>query len=113
MRRLTQVIQHRAVGIVLVQRAGSGRGAQLEFIDPSVNYEGETVVEVRVAFQEAVEDYLNTCKALGVAPAKPYRGTFNVRIGRDLHRAAVVAAKQRDINLNELVKQAIAGELSL
>jgi len=86
---------------------------KLEFIEPLVNYEGETVDEVRLAFQEAVEDYLNTCKTLGGEPAKPYRGTFNVRIGRDLHKAAVVAAKQRDINLNGLVKRAIARELSL
>jgi len=86
---------------------------KLEFIDPLVNYEGETVAEVRLAFQEAVEDYLNTCKALGVEPAKPYRGTFNVRIGRDLHKAAAVAAKQRGLNMNELVKRAIERELGL
>ncbi len=84
---------------------------KLEFIDPLVNYEGETVQEIKVAFHEAVDDYIKSCKVLNIEPRKPYRGTFNVRIGQDLHRAAVIAAKQRDINLNELVKRAIEREV--
>lgn len=85
---------------------------KLEFVEPLVSYEGETVQEVKAAFHEAVDDYLETCEELGVEPQKPYKGTFNVRIGRELHRAAAIAAKQRNINLNELVKQAIEHEVS-
>jgi predicted HicB family RNase H-like nuclease len=32
-------------------------------------------------------------------------------VGEELHRAAVIAAKQRDMNLNELVKRAIEREV--
>ena len=85
---------------------------KLEFIDPLVNYEGETVQEIEAAFHEAVDDYMKRCKELNVEPRKPYRGTFNVRIGRDLHRAAVISAKQKEINLNELVKRAIEREVT-
>ncbi|MEN8180150.1 MAG: type II toxin-antitoxin system HicB family antitoxin [Pseudomonadota bacterium] len=85
---------------------------KLEFIDPLVNYEGETVQEIEAAFHEAVDDYIKTCEESNVEPQKPYRGTFNVRIGRNLHRAAAIAARQKDINLNELVKRAIERELS-
>ena len=85
---------------------------KLEFIDPLVNYEGETVQEIEAAFHEAVDDYIETCEELNVEPQRPYRGTFNVRIGRNLHRAAAIAARQKDINLNELVKRAIERELS-
>jgi predicted HicB family RNase H-like nuclease len=84
---------------------------KLEFIDPLVNYEGETVSELEAAFREAVEDYLASCEVRGIEPQKPYRGSFNVRVGRDLHRAAVIAAGQRGLNLNELVKQALEHEL--
>ena len=85
---------------------------KLEFIDPLVNYEGDTVQEIEAAFHEAVDDYLKACDELNAEPQKPYRGTFNVRIGTDLHRAATIAAKQKDINLNELVKQAIEREIA-
>jgi predicted HicB family RNase H-like nuclease len=86
---------------------------KLEFIDPLVNYEGETVQEIEAAFREAVDDYIETCHEKNAEPQKPYRGTFNVRIGRDLHRTAVIAAKQRDINLNELVRRAIEKEVGV
>jgi predicted HicB family RNase H-like nuclease len=85
---------------------------KLEFIDPLVNYEGETVHEIEAAFHEAVDDYIQSCEELNVEPRKPYRGTFNVRIGRDLHRAAAISAKQQEINLNELVKRAIQREVA-
>jgi len=85
---------------------------KLEFIEPLVNYQGETVQEIEAAFHQAVDEYLATCQEMGVEPQKPYRGTFNVRIGRDLHRAAAIAAKQRNINLNELVKHAIEREVA-
>ena len=84
---------------------------KLEFIDPLVNYEGETVQELDAAFHEAVDDYIETCEAQGVEPMKPFKGTFNVRVGQDLHREAAIAAKQRDINLNELVKRALEREV--
>jgi predicted HicB family RNase H-like nuclease len=84
---------------------------KLEFIEPLVNYEGDTVQALEVAFRAAVDDYLATCRQQGVEPQKPYRGTFNVRVGRELHRAAAIAARQRDMNLNELVKRALEREL--
>jgi predicted HicB family RNase H-like nuclease len=84
---------------------------KLEFIDPLVNYEGATVQDMVAAFHEAVDDYTQTCRNQGIEPQKPYKGTFNVRVGEELHRAAVIAAKQRDMNLNELVKRAIEREV--
>ena len=38
---------------------------------------------------------------------KPFKGSFNVRIGSDLHREAMMQAQDQGINLNEFVKQAI------
>ena len=84
---------------------------KLEFVGPLINYEGATVQEMEAAFHEAVDDYMQSCRDQGIEPQKPYKGTFNVRVGQGLHRAAVIVAKQRDMNLNELVKQAIEREV--
>ncbi len=84
---------------------------KLEFIDALVSYEGDTVQVLEVAFHEAVNDYIETCHTLGTEPQKPYRGSFNVRVGRELHRTAAIVAKQRNINLNQLVKLALEREL--
>lgn len=76
-------------------------------IDDLVNFEGSSVKELKKAFQEAVEDYLEACKELGKEPNKTYKGTFNVRITTDLHKEAAFFAASHNISLNDFVKIAI------
>ena len=80
---------------------------KLLFIRPLVNYEGHTVAELEAAFHEAVDDYLATCQQQGVAPQVPCKGSFNVRVGHDLHLAAVLAAARHNVTLNDLTRQAL------
>jgi predicted HicB family RNase H-like nuclease len=81
-------------------------------IDDLVNFEGASVKELKKAFHEAVEDYLETCKELGKEPNKTYKGTFNIRITTDLHKEAAVFAASRNISLNDFIKTAISYALS-
>lgn len=76
-------------------------------IDDLVSFEGETAKELKQAFHEAVEDYLETCQELGKAPDKTYKGVFNVRIPSELHRKAAIIAATNNVTLNDLVKTAI------
>ncbi len=76
-------------------------------IDDLVNFEGASVKELKKAFREAVDDYLETCKELGKEPNKTYKGSFNVRIPTDLHKAAAVFAASNNVSLNDFVKTAI------
>ncbi|HWK07693.1 MAG TPA: type II toxin-antitoxin system HicB family antitoxin [Puia sp.] len=76
-------------------------------IDDLVNFEGASVKELKKAFHEAVEDYLQTCEELGKEPNKTYKGTFNVRIPADLHKSAAVYAGVHNVSLNDFVKTAI------
>ena len=76
-------------------------------IDDLVNFEGASVKELKKAFHEAVNDYLETCEELGKEPNKTYKGTFNVRISTDLHKSAAVYAAMNNISLNDFVKTAI------
>jgi predicted HicB family RNase H-like nuclease len=85
---------------------------KLMAIDDLVNFEGASVKELKKAFHEAVDDYLETCEGLGKEPNKTYKGTFNVRISTDLHKAAAVYAAINNISLNDFVKTAIDFALS-
>jgi predicted HicB family RNase H-like nuclease len=76
-------------------------------INDLVSFEGETVIELKQAFREAVDDYLETCKEIGKEPDKTYKGVFNVRIPSNLHRQAAIVAATKNITLNDLVKTAI------
>ena len=80
---------------------------KLLFIRALVSYEGETVAELAAAFRGSVDDYLAECGAQGQAPEVPCKGSFNVRVGHDLHMAASVAAIRQNITLNDLTRRAL------
>jgi predicted HicB family RNase H-like nuclease len=77
-------------------------------INDLVSFEGSSVQELKTAFEEAVEDYLDTCNQIGKSPEKTYKGTFNVRVPSELHKEASLFAAVHNITLNEFVKVAIS-----
>ena len=78
------------------------------FIKALISYEGKTVADLDAAFQAAVDDYHVTCQNLGQTPEKPCKGSFNVRVGHDLHLAAALAATRKKVTLNDLTRQALS-----
>ena len=81
------------------------------FINDLLTYEAERPSELESAFRQAVDRYIAYCVRTGKSADKPYSGTFNVRIGAELHREACTAAAERDLNLNEFVRDCIANEV--
>lgn len=77
------------------------------FIDDLITYEGETTKQLREAFIASVDRYLEYCERTNTLANKPYSGSFNVRIGPELHRKAAIAAKAQHIKLNEFVCNAL------
>lgn len=63
--------------------------------------------ELKEAFKEAIDDYLDTCKKLSKAPDKTYKGSFNVRIPSELHKQAAVFAAIHNMLLNDFVRYAL------
>jgi predicted HicB family RNase H-like nuclease len=76
-------------------------------INDLVTFEGTSVSGLKKAFQEAVNDYIETCKELDKSPEKSYKGVFNVRVPANLHKKAALAATKNSITLNEFVKAAL------
>lgn len=80
---------------------------KVEFIRDLISYEGQDVKTLRAAFEEAVDDYLAWCEKEGKEAEQPFKGSFNIRPGSDLHRRAALFAKEHDINLNQVASQAL------
>lgn len=80
---------------------------KLLFIPDLVTYEADSPKDLQAAFEDAVTDYLETCEELGREPHRPFRGSFNVRVKPDLHRAAAVRAAHDDVSLNDLVVRSL------
>jgi predicted HicB family RNase H-like nuclease len=75
-----------------------------------ITFQGETVKELKQAFVDSIEDYLDFCKSRSETPERPFSGKFNVRLDPQLHREAYVAAKQAGISLNSWIIEAIKHE---
>jgi len=84
---------------------------KIEFINDLVNYEGASLQELESAFQEEVDDYLDMCKEIGKQPDKSMSGTFNVRVGEQLHKKAGMYALKEGMKINDLMKKALSSYL--
>ena len=76
-------------------------------IKPLISFEGDSVASITEDFHSAVDEYLEFCEQNGKQPEKPFKGSFNVRIGSDLHRKAALTAYTKGISLNTFVEEAI------
>lgn len=81
-------------------------------IEDSISTHVTDTSKAQKAFAELVEDYLETCRELGKEPERPCKGSFNVRVGPDLHKAALHAAARRSQSLNSWVCDAISRQLA-
>ena len=86
---------------------------KIEGINDLVTFEGENVKDLKKAFEEAVDDYIELCKEVGKEPMKSFKGSFNIRISRELHVKAFEKALIEGKSLNQFVQQAIEKEVSL
>ena len=85
---------------------------KIEGIKSLVSYEGVDVKSLRTAFRESVDDYLESCKALNKEPEKPFKGSFNIRVGNKLHRQVMEYSWAHDKKLNVIAKEAISEYLA-
>lgn len=77
---------------------------KIEGIGDLVDYEGESVAELRNAFTEAVDDYLAFCKDEGVEPQKSFSGKLDLDITPDLQMSIAEMAKKAGMSINAFVR---------
>lgn len=99
------------IGSVSFSAANGVLHGKLEGINDLVTYEGESVSELKSAFKEAVEDYIETCKELDKPLFKSFKGSFNIRIPQELHYKASRLANVLNISLNKFVQSALEHEV--
>ena len=66
-----------------------------------VGFHADTVAELQAVFEEAVEDYLETCQKLNKPPQKPYSGHLRLRIPPDIHVAIAEVAEANGKSLDQ------------
>jgi predicted HicB family RNase H-like nuclease len=73
-----------------------------------VSFHADNVAELKVAFQESVDDYLETCRKIGKEPNKPYSGKLMFRVKPELHAGAARAANLEGKSLNQWAEEVLS-----
>jgi predicted HicB family RNase H-like nuclease len=80
---------------------------KIEGINDHVSFEGDSVSDLKLSFEEAVDDYIELCESKAKPIYKSYKGSFNVRITPSLHQDAARKSIELGISLNQLIEKAI------
>lgn len=80
---------------------------QIAGIRDRVGFHADSVDGLRKAFQEAVEDYIETCTKMGKEPQKTYSGQVMFRVSPEVHRKAAMAAELSGKSLNQWAEEVL------
>jgi predicted HicB family RNase H-like nuclease len=77
-----------------------------------ITFQGKSVAELKKAFHDSIEDYLEFCASRGEEPDKPFSGQFVTRIPPDLHRQINLAATLSGKSLNAWVAEQLESAIA-
>ncbi|MFC3164997.1 type II toxin-antitoxin system HicB family antitoxin [Ciceribacter thiooxidans] len=81
-------------------------------IDDVLVAECDRASEAEAVARDLIDAYLADCEEEGREPAKPYKGSFNVRVSPDLHKRAAMNAAAEGLSLNGWIGHAIEEKLA-
>src|ERR1035437_6871876 len=68
-----------------------------------ITFQGTSVGELKQAFEDSVDDYLDFCASRGEDPEKPFSGKFLIRVPPEIHRQIMTEARRQGKSLNAYV----------
>lgn len=96
--------------VTLDDHAGIFHGEVIDTRDV-ITFQGESVMELRQAFADSVDEYLAVCSERGRTPDKPFSGRIPLQVTPEVPRAATAAARTEGKSLNswltEMVERAV------
>jgi len=77
-----------------------------------ITFQGKSTDELKQAFKDSIEDYLEFCGELGEAPEKPFSGRFTINLPPELHRKVIFEIEKSGKNVEnwvaEIFEQAVS-----
>ena len=72
-----------------------------------ISYEGENATELLNDFHDAVDDYLENCKAEGKKPEVAFKGSFNIRLSPELHKKLFIYTTAHQMSINKYIEETL------
>ena len=77
-----------------------------------VTFQGRSVREIKRAFRDSIDDYLELCQESGRSPDKPFSGRLVLRMPTELHRALHDLAAAEQVSLNRAIVRLLETSLA-
>ncbi len=65
-----------------------------------ITFQGRSVDEIKQAFVDSVEDYLEFCATRHEEPERPFSGKLLLRMPPELHRSVTICAAEQGMSVN-------------
>lgn len=88
--------------VELDEEAGAFHGEVINTRDV-ITFQGSSVEELKQAFEDSVDDYVEFCASRGEDPEKPFSGKFLVRVPPEVHRQIMAEARRQGKSLNAYI----------
>jgi predicted HicB family RNase H-like nuclease len=88
--------------VALDDEAGVFHGEVINTRDV-ITFQGSSVEELKQAFEDSIDDYLEFCASRGEDPEKPFSGKFLIRVPPEMHRQIMAEARRQGKSLNAYV----------
>lgn len=93
--------------VELDEEAGLLHGEVVDVRDV-ITFQAQSVNELKQAFRDSIDDYLDFCRERGEEPNKPFSGRLMLRLPTDVHRRVYVRAKEEGKSLNEYISEKLS-----
>lgn len=80
---------------------------RLAGINDVVGFHADSVKGLKVAFHDAVDDYIVACENFGKKAEKPFSGKVMFRVSPEVHAQAALAAQLSGKSLNQWAEEAL------
>lgn len=72
-----------------------------------VHFEGTNARDLKRAFKDSIDDYLDFCAKRGKTPDKPFNGKILLRTDPELHRKAALQAAAEGVSISQWITKRI------
>ena len=86
---------------------------QISDIPDLILYEGDSLEQLEESFQEAVDDYIDNAAIENRKAHKPFSGTLNVRLGKNLHADLAKISENKGKRINASIKGCCSKEAKI
>lgn len=81
---------------------------RLAGINDIVGFHADSVADLKAAFHEAVDDYVEACAKVGKPAERPYSGKVMFRVRPEVHAKAALAAQLAGKSLNQWAEETLS-----